>query len=277
MTVDQREDETLHRYYEVIPGFEDIHDMQVAFSNDVARRIIELGPQDTTVVVPLIGGMQQLWCLADAAPELVPALRQNVVFMAKDSSGNVHFHGQPVRRHVVAIDDIGDMLDELKRLLASGEFTSSQNIETVHFFAPVGKIHTPELMVNLNRDRKGKGLPEVDFYIPHILPNDANGEPIWVCSGFGMNEGPDPRKLSGGNVSGSLTSLASYQRTADVCLRRREGVVPNYVMEIRHFASLQRPRSKHPDQTGRTHKLIDLETYIDDWQRQFRLIDLLGW
>ncbi|MCR4329426.1 MAG: hypothetical protein NUV65_02675 [Candidatus Roizmanbacteria bacterium] len=273
MTADQRETESLYTYYEPISGFKDIRDKQADFSCNVADIIIKLGPEDTTVVVPLIGGMYQWWRLEDVAPGLVKVLRPNVVFMAKDPSGAVHFRGQPMLRHVFKLDDIGDELSELGRLLASDEVTNSKHIETVHFSAPVQKTHTQALMEELNQHRPALGLPLVDFYIPHVLPNDVNGEPIWVCSGFGMNEGPDPAKLSGGNLPGSLTSLAAYQRMVNICLKRREGVVPNYAMEIQYLALLLRSEANHPDQTRRVNKLIDLETYKGNWQRQFNMVD----
>ncbi len=256
MTAERRVVEQLSDYYEPVVGFEDISGIQAQFSTDVAQRLSELNLDKTSVVIPLIGGMYQWWRLQDTAPELVSRLQPYAVFVARDSVGGLHFSNNSLMQHVVVLDDIADRLGQFEEICRLPEI---QCAESMHFFTPTRKIHTESRMQEFSH---------VDFFIPHCFPNDENGNPIWVCSGFGMNEGPNVNELRQENFRGSLASLAANQRMSTVCYKRKPTVVPRYSMEIQLFGLATGQGSLRE-----RNRLIDLETYKGNWQRQFHMVE----
>lgn len=265
MTVERGVGEQLSDYYEPVAGFEDISGMQARFSAEIAQKLSNLGPDNTTVIIPLIGGMYQWWRLQEIVPELVCELQLNALFVARDYTNKLKLSKNVASMpHVVVLDDIGDELTQSRDIC---KLTEVQCAENIHFFSPVRKVHTRAKMEVLNTERRARNLPEIDFFIPYCFPNDESGKAPWVCSGFGMDEGPDVSNLPPGNFRGSLASLAASQRMSTVCYKRKPAVLPRYSMEIQLFglaAELESLRERN--------RLIDLETYKGDWQQQFRMI-----
>ena len=255
----------MSNYYEPVAGFENISPMQAQFSAEVAQRISELDPNHTAVIIPLIGGIYQWWRLQEAAPKLVSELQPNAVFVAKNNAGMLKLSKDVARLpHVVVLDDIGDALTQFGEIC---ELPGVECAKSVNFFSPVRKVHTLAKMEAFNAERQVRQLPKVDFFIPYYFPDDENGEAPWVCSGFGMNEGPDTTELTEENFPGSLPSLAVNQRMSTTCYKRKPGIAPRYSMEIQLFGFAARQGSPRE-----RNRLIDLEACKGDWKQQFRMI-----